>query len=431
MSQMSKNWTMAYRMSIEGKSRGNYSVAIIIIEQEVVIMNEIFASFFGAGVWAVIKAALILILAFIVAAIVKSLVVKLFTKTKLISAIGKSNEDDRKKTIEFIGKLVHLLVFLLFVPGIFESLGMNEISMPILNLLNTMWGYIPNILAAVIVLWVGIFIAKLVRELLTPVFSRMKVDRLQEMAGIEAADNAKLSGTLAYIVYVLILIPVIITALQALDISAVSEPAIKMLNIIFGFIPNILVALIIIVVGSMLARLSGNIIENLIASAGLDAKLAKMLDNRNNNFILSGVIGKTVHVVMVIFFIVESFGVLHLQVLNNIGNAVIGYMPYVLAAVLIMMACFICNAIVQKALQKNGHIAYALLCKCAIYILGGFMVFNELGIASEIVNTAFILTIAAFAVAFAVAFGVGGKEFAGRTLKRLEDKCSKEQEENK
>lgn len=424
---MSVFWTLVYGLSIEENNRENYSVAIIIIEQEVVIMNEMFVSFFGAGVWAVIRAALILILAFIAAAIVKSLVVKLFTKTKLISVIGKSDESDRIRTVEFIGKLVHLLVFLLFVPGIFESLGMNEISMPIINLLTTMWGYLPNILAAVIVLWAGIFIAKLVRELLTPVFRKLNVDRLQEMAGIEAADSAKLSATLAYVVYVLILIPVIITALQALAISAVSEPAIRMLDIIFGFIPNILVGLVIIIVGSMLAKLSGNIVENLIASAGLDAKLTKLMDNRNSSFVLSKVIGKTVHVVMVIFFIVESFGVLHLQVLNNIGSAVIAYMPYVLAAVLIMAACFVGNEIVQKALQKNGHMAYALLCKCAIYVLGGFMVFNELGIASEIVNTAFILIIAALAIAFAIAFGVGGRDFAGRTLKRLEDKCSGEQ----
>ena len=42
-------------------------------------------------------------------------------------------------TGKHIGKLVHLVVFLLFVPGIFGSLGMDEISMPILNLLDTMW----------------------------------------------------------------------------------------------------------------------------------------------------------------------------------------------------------------------------------------------------------------------------------------------------
>lgn len=374
---------------------------------------------------------MLLILAFVVAAIVKSLVVKLFTKTKLSAVLKKSDEVNEGNTIEFIGKLAHLLVFLLFIPGIFESLGMNEISMPILNLSNIMWGYIPNILAAVIVLWVGLFIAKLVRDILIPVFNKMKVNHLQEIAGMEVADAAKLSNTLAYIVYVLILVPVIITALQVLDIKAVSDPAIKMLGIIFEFIPNILVALIIIVVGCMLAKLAGNIVENLIASAGLDSKLSNLLNRTNNQFILSKVIGKTVHVVMVVFFIVESFGVLHLQVLNNIGNAIISYMPYVLAAVLIMIACFVCNTIVQNLLQKSGHMSYSMISKCGIYVIGAFMVLNELGIASEIVNAAFILIIAGLAVAFAIAFGVGGREFAGKVLNKFYDNCNKSNKESK
>ncbi len=393
-------------------------------------MVETFASFVGNGLWSVLKAVLILVLAFIVAAIVKSLVVKLLTKTKLASLLGKMNAGGAKAT-ESIGKIVYLLVFLLFVPGIFECLGMNNISMPILNLLNTMWGYLPNILAAAIVLWVGFFIAKIVREILAPIFGKLKVDQLQKIAGIEAADTAKLSNTLAYIVYVLILIPVVITALQVLDISAISNPAIAMLDIIFGFIPNIFVALVLIIVGCMVAKLSGNIVENLIASAGLDKKLTALLDEKNKNFVLSKVAGRTVQAVMVIFFIVESFGVLHLQVLTDIGSTIIGYMPYVLAAALILVICFIGNAIVQKALAKNGQTTYALVIKCGIYALGGFMVLNQLGIAPEIVNTAFILIIAAVAVAFALAFGLGGKDFAGKALKKLEDKQDEEQKEEK
>lgn len=393
-------------------------------------MVNMFISFLGTGLWAVIKAILILALAFVVAAIVKSLVVKLLTKTKVSALFAKSNIDVAKAA-ESIGKIIYLLVFLLFVPGIFESLGMNEISVPILNILNTMWGYLPNILAAAIVLWVGFFIAKLVREILAPVFNKLKIDRLQEIAGIEASDKAKLSETLAYIVYVLILIPVIITALQVLDISAISIPAIQMLDIIFSFIPNILVALVLIIVGCMVAKLAGTIVENLIASAGLDAKLSGLLDGKTSNFVLSKVIGKTVHTIMVIFFIVESFGVLRLQVLTDIGSTIISYMPYVLAAVLILVVCFICTAIVQKVLVKSGQTTYVLPVKCVIYGLGGFMVLNELGIAPEIVNTAFILIIAALAIAFAIAFGIGGKDFATRALKKLEDKQEEESKEEK
>lgn len=145
-------------------------------------MNEMFASLLSSGIWAVIKAVLILLLAFITAAIVKCLAVKLFTKTKLNALIRQTDSDTggKEKTVSFIGKLAHLLVFLLFVPGIFETLGMRAVSSPILNLLNSLWGYLPNMLAAVLVLWVGFFVARLVRELLVPVFNRLKVNALQE-----------------------------------------------------------------------------------------------------------------------------------------------------------------------------------------------------------------------------------------------------------
>lgn len=393
-------------------------------------MKEMFASFLSTGTWSVIKAVLLLILALIVAKIAKSLIVKLLTKTKISYLLEKTGKLETQETIiSFVGKLIYLLVFLLFVPGIFECLGMNAVSSPILNVLNTMWGYLPNVLAAAVILCVGFFVAKLVRELLVPVFDKIKVNRLQEKAGMEVADSAKLSNTLAYIVYVLILIPVIITALRVLNISAISDPAIAMLNIIFTYIPSILAALVIIVIGCMVAKFAGNIVKSLIASAGLDAKLASLLDGKAGKFELSKTIGMTVQIVMIVFFAVESLNVLHLQVVTNIGAAVIGYLPYVLAAVLILIACYVCNAIAQKALKKNGHTTYAVACQCAIYLIGGFMVLSELGIAKEIVNTVFIVIVAAVAVAFAISFGVGGREFAGRSLKKLEAKFEKVPEE--
>lgn len=390
-------------------------------------MSELFSTFLTTGAWAVIRAVLLLLVAFLCAKIVKSLVNKALSKTKLGAGDSSSDtaSEGRGKTVDFLGRLMYLLVFLLFVPGIFDSLGLGEMSAPILNLLNTMWGYLPNVLAAVIVLWVGFFIAKLVRELLVPVFGKLKVNRLQEKAGLDVTDSAKLSNTLAYIVYVLILIPVVITALQVLNVQAISAPAVKMLDVIFAFIPNILAALMIIVIGCTIAKFAGGIVESLIASAGLDAKLSNLLDSKAPQFILSRVIGRTVSTVMVIFFIVESFSVLHLQVVTDIGSAIIGYLPYVLAAVLILMACYVVNAIIQKALRKGEHTGAALVSKCAIYTIGVFMVLNELGIAGEIVNTAFILIVAALAVAFAISFGIGGREFAGRMLKRLEDACCK------
>lgn len=134
---------------------------------------------------------------------------------------------------------------------------------------------------------------------------------------------------------------------------------------------------------------------------------------------------------MVVFFIVESFSVLHLSVLTNIGNAMISYMPYVLASALILLICYVCDGLTGKALSKGNHTVLAMISRIAIYTVGIFMILSELHIAKEIVNTAFILIIAALAAAFAISFGIGGRDFAGKALKKLSDACGLEHEKKK
>lgn len=380
------------------------------------------------GAWSVVSAVLILVAAFIVAAIVKSLVLKLLSKGKLNELLQKADAagtgDKAGTTKDFIGKLVYLFVFLLFVPAIFSSLGLSNITSPITSLLNTIWGYVPNIVAAVIVLVIGFCIAKLVRQLLVPIFDKLSIDKLQEKAGIEVSGVDKLSNTLAYIVYVLILIPMIVVALDVLNISVISVPAVNMLNLIFSYIPSIFVGLVIIVIGCMIGKFVGQIVTRLIASAGLDAKLSNLIGDKSK-VVLSKLVGTIIYAVVVIFFVVEGVNVLNLEVLTNIGSVVIRYMPAVLGAIVIFVIALIASSVAEKALRKNGMNLIAVIAKCAILVVAAFMVLSQLGIAAELVNSAFKLIVAALAVAFAIAFGVGGREFASHTLKKLEDNLDK------
>lgn len=356
-------------------------------------ISSLLSSLFS-GAASIVQAIIFLVLAFIIASIVKSLVFKLIDKTKLKDILAKLDSVDKPDGAkQFIGKLVFLLVFLLFVPAIFSALGMSSIISPITNLLNTVWGYIPNIVAAAIVMIVGSLIAKLIRQLLIPVFDKLNVNKLQEKAGIEVPGADKLSNTLAYIVYVLILIPTVIMALTVLNISVISSPAVGMLNTVIGFIPNLIIGIIIIIIGCMLAKLAGQIVTKLIASAGLDAKLNKVLDDKYQKFTLSKVTGGIVYAVVVIFFVVEGLNVLKLDVLTNIGAAVIAYMPAALSAVLILIACLIVSSMVEKVLRKNGFSGFAVAAKVAIIIVAVFMILSQLNIASDIVNTAFELII--------------------------------------
>lgn len=374
------------------------------------------------GLSGVLIAVLLLVLAFIVAAIVKALFVKLVAKTKLGDFLAKADKDRPGQTLNLLGKLVYLIVFLLFVPGIFSALNAGSIAEPILSMLNTIWGYIPNILGAVIVLIVGFLIAKLVRQLLIPLFERIGVDKLQEKMGISPQSNFRLSHTLAFIVYVIIIIPVIIIALQVLKITAISDPAIGMLHTIFGFIPNIIVAILIIVVGVFIGRFVNQLLTRVLGATGVDEKLKGIVGDKMGTFSLTKIVAITAQVLIIIFFTVQGLNILQLSVLTNVGTAIIAYLPRVLAAVIILVAAVIVAGLAEKGLKKAGFSVYSRIAKALIMIIATVMILTQLGIAEKVVMTAFIIIIGAVGVAFAIAFGVGGRQFAAEVLAEMKAK---------
>jgi small-conductance mechanosensitive channel len=109
-----------------------------------------------------------------------------------------------------------------------------------------------------------------------------------------------------------------------------------------------------------------------------------------------------------------------------VGQAVIAYLPLAISAAIIIIIAFILSAWIEKLLLKNLPQAKILarLVKYVIIVLGLFMTLNQLGIAVTIVNAAFIIMLGALGAAFAIAFGVGGRQFAAETLKKLDDKLT-------
>lgn len=379
-------------------------------------------TWFPPGLWTVMKAILILVIAFIVSAIVKILIVKLMKKAPLGRFL---RSEDAEATRSFVGKLGYLVVFLLFIPEILRTLEMDSISGPLMGLLNSIWGYLPNVLAAAILLTVGIKISNLIRQLLVPLLEKTKVDKLQEKLGGSFAEKERLSETIAYVAYVLILIPVIIAALNTLEITAISDPAIAMLDTIITFIPNLTVAVILVVLGILIGKIAGQIVERLIAAAGIDQKLATALAGQIPDFSVSKVAGQSVNAVVVIFLVVEAVRVLQLQLLTEIGTTIIAYMPAVLAALCILLSAIVLSAVVSKRLKKYSAV-YAAIATTAIMVVCVFFMLSQLGIARTLVNSAFIITISAVAVAFAISFGIGGRKFAANMLSLLESRVKKE-----
>ena len=385
----------------------------------------------------IIMALLLLLLAWIVAGLARNLTLKVLKKLKVekyTDKLGLAGEETGC-SLDFFGDLAFLVVFLLFLPSVLESLGMRNISAPISSFVTKIIAFVPNVIAAGIILVVGFFVAKIICRLLTPMLKKLNIDRIQEKAGIAASDTTSLSSIITYLVYVLILIPVITAALQVLNVSAISEPAIAMLEKVILFLPNIFVAIAIVIVGLFIGRIVGKLLDDILSGVGMNSMIRKLVatdDYPLRSLSFSRITGKAVEYIIVFLFVVQAFNVLQLEVLQVVGAAILGYLPLAISAIIIMALALLLGNWVEKILGekcRHGKVC-ASLAKMLILVFAFFMALGQLGIAPAIVNAAFIIILGAVSIAFAVAFGLGGKDFAANVLKKMEE-CHSQKEEHK
>lgn len=374
----------------------------------------------------ILMALLLLVLAFVAANLVRSLVLKVLKAINAEKYLAKVGIKDisTENTVSFIGKLAYFVTFLLFLPAVLDKLGMQSVSAPITGMVNSFLAFIPNLIAAGIIVAIGLFIANTVKQLLVPVLKALKVDSLQKEAGIEASGTTSLSAIIANVVYAVIILVVITSALDKLGIPAISAPANAVVASIFAMIPNVLGALLVIAVGIFVAQLVEKVLTAILAGVGADTLVEKIVKEPCQKVQLSKLIGSVVKYVLITIFLVQGINLLNLPVLTEIGAAIIAYMPAVICAVLILaVAAFAANTAEASITKKYPEAkAAALASKIAIYVLAVFMCLSQLHVATTIVETAFILVVAAFAVAFALAFGLGGRQAASNILAKLENK---------
>lgn len=373
-----------------------------------------------------IYAVLMLVVAFVAATIVKTLTVKLLKALKAEEKLAKLGVKDAStgSSVDFIAKLAYFITFLLFLPGVLDKLGMNSVSQPITNMVNSFLAFIPKVVGAGIIIAVGVFIAKIVRDLLIALLRATKIDQLQAKAGILVTETSAFSTIISNVIYGIILLVMITSALDALGISAISVPANNIVKSIFDMIPYVLGAIVIIAVGVFISNLVAKLLGSLLAGVGTDKLIEKMTGTAPKKVVLSKLISSVVKYVLIVIFIVQGINVLQLPVLTDVGAAIIGYMPAVLSAVIIVaIGLFAANTAETALVKKFPEAkASALVAKIAIYVLTAFLCLSQLNVANVIVETTFILVIAALCIAFAIAFGVGGRKFAETTLDKLEKK---------
>ncbi|MFE0441773.1 mechanosensitive ion channel [Aerococcus sp. NPDC058936] len=393
----------------------------------------------AASIPAVIGGILLILVAWIVAVLVKKAVSKGLRAVGLPSRFVKWNvaetEDQAETTIDTIAQILYYIVWVLFLPGIFDTFGLTSIATPIRDMTSNALAFLPSIVGAIIIMIVAVVVARLVKQLVYSLVKTVNIDKyVAKFTGNKTADGQTadtIANVLSYVAYIVVFIPIAVVALETLGISSIATPIIGVLNSIAAAIPNILVAVILLGVGFAIAKVIGDLVQNLLEGTGLNNLFNRETGAATKNINVSEIIGQVVAVVIGLFFTVEALNVLNLAILNTVGAAIIAYLPNVLIALIILgLGIFggrFVGDLVNKATQSKwvGEII-----KGVFVVFSVFMALDQLNFANNIVNMAFLFIIGGLSVAFALSFGLGGRDFAKKQLEKLDKKIEEESGQN-
>lgn len=170
-----------------------------------------------------------------------------------------------------IGNALYWFIFLLFLIPILDTLGLQRALQPVETLVTEILAILPNVLGAIIIGVVGWFIATIVQRIVTNLLAATGIDNLGTRLGLSRTEGTQpLSRIIGTIVYVLILIPVAIAALNTLQIAAISVPAIAMLQQVLNVLPAVFTAIAILILAYFLGRFVADLVTNILTSIGFN-----------------------------------------------------------------------------------------------------------------------------------------------------------------
>jgi len=346
----------------------------------------------------------------------KTVTANLLSKTELDKKAGKW-------TASALGTAVYGFIILFFLPGILWWLGLQEIVAPVEWMLDQMINYIPNIIGAGIILAVGIFVARLVKQIVTSILKASKIDSFAEKVGMKDLSFSNIGGT---IVYVFIMIPLAISALEKLKIDAISKPATDMLGKVLDVLPNLIGAIALITLTYIVANFASRLVEELLKNLGFDTILNKVGLKLKTSTSLSSIASKLLLIVFMLFAFVEAGNMLGLTIVSDMVSQFIAFGSSIIGGLItIVVGLFVANLASEAMKATNQSHTVTNLTRVAIIILAVAIGLGQMGIAEDIIKIAFGLLFGSIAVAAALAFGLWSRDVAAKELEWFLKKIKK------
>ncbi len=364
-------------------------------------------------------AILVLIIGWIIAKAFQKLITKLLDKTKLGNKV--MDEEHSKSTSHFFGKIVYYLIMVIVLLMTLEILEVSAVLDPLKNMLNEFLSFIPNLIGALLIGFIGYLLAKFVSSLIS--MGGNFIDKLVDKTGFK--DTDMLVNILQKVVFIIIFIPFLIQAFNALQMNAISEPANEILYKFTDLIGEIIIAALILFIFIWGGKYLASFLSDLFKSLGLDSAAEKI--NIQNmigaNQSLSKLLANLIYFFIVFFGVITAVAILGLDQLTYILNDILAVTGQILfGLVIIALGNYISMIIYNTMKQSNNNNFIARVVRAASLALFIAIALRTMGIANEIVELAFGLILGAIAVAVALSYGLGGRAAAGEHFKEIIDK---------
>ena len=376
-----------------------------------------------------LAAVAIAFIGWIVASLVKVGLQKLLNRTQIDEKL--SAEVGVSPVSENISEIVYWLILLLFLPIVLSILGLNGLLYPIQNMVNDVVGYLPNIFIAGVIVFVGYILAKIIRGIVEGLIRSLNLQQQAEKVGI--FKNSNVAQVIGSFIFAVIIITSLIIAFEALGIEAISQPATAMLYQVMNAIPQIIAAALILIIAYVVSKLIANLVTDVVAGTGVDDIPAKLdIQRFFGETKVSKVIGCLIILFTMLFAVSEAANRLGFDQVSELIAMFIYFGANILLGAVILVIGFWLANIVANIVQRGEYNSSRWLANLVRVLIMGLVVamgLRAMGIADSIVNLAFGLTLGSVAVAFALAFGLGGRQPAERLLTDLIDKAKKEANE--
>ncbi len=351
---------------------------------------------------------------------------------------------------ETFGNALYWFVLLFFLPLILGVLDLQGPLAPVQNLLDEILSALPKILIAILIGVGGWFLAKIIRTIVINFLAAVGLDRMGSQIGLNqsaATGGLSLSSLVGTIAYAFVLLFTAVSALNALQLAAISGPAISMLNQILDALPKIFTAALILIVSYVIGRFVSDLVAQTLTSVGFNNIFDWMgfstpsavrpiaepaADPLGQSTVIppsqptlprqtpSEIVGLVVLVGIMLTGAVAAVEKLEFAVLTDIVRAILASSANILGGLVVLgIGLYLANLAFNIITRSGGRQTQMLgqAARIAIITFSAAMALDRMGVASNIVNLAFGLLLGAIAVAIGISFGLGGRGVADDLLR--------------